>query len=79
MLIVLFAAGIVTYAVASHKNKSAANGGCSKLTGNNSTSYLNELKCAADIHPAGLFHAPSTCRWSQGRCAFGIMTAVPPL
>lgn len=49
VLIVIFAAGIVTYAVANHKSKPAANGGCSKMIGNNSTSYLNELQCAKDI------------------------------
>lgn len=50
VLIVVFAAGIVTYAVASHKsNQPSASGGCSAMIGNNSTTYLNELKCAADI------------------------------
>jgi Protein of unknown function (DUF3105) len=49
VLIVIFAAGIVTYAIANHKSKPAANGGCSKMIGNNSTSYLNELQCAKDI------------------------------
>jgi hypothetical protein len=49
VVIVLFAVGIVTYAVASHKDKPAANGGCTKMIGSNKTSYLNELQCAADI------------------------------
>ena len=72
VLIVAFTAGIVTYAVASHKNKSAANGGCSKMTGSNTTSYLNALRCAADIqgvtfkpepdrnHKAGVLQYDST-------------------
>jgi hypothetical protein len=48
-LIVVFAAAIVVYAVATQKSKPAANGGCTAMIGSNSTSYLNELKCAADI------------------------------
>ena len=48
VLIVVFAAGIVTYAVWP-KSKSAANGGCSKMIGKNSKTYLNELQCAKDI------------------------------
>jgi hypothetical protein len=47
--IVLFAGGIVAAVVVTHKSKPAANGGCSQMIGSNSTSYLNELKCAADI------------------------------
>jgi hypothetical protein len=42
VLLVLFAGGIVTYVVATHKTKPAANAGCSALVG-------KELKCAADI------------------------------
>jgi hypothetical protein len=49
LVIVVFAAGIVVYVVAAHKSTPAANGGCSATVGSNSTSYLNELKCAADI------------------------------
>jgi hypothetical protein len=47
--IVLFAGGIVAAVVVTHKSKPAANGGCSQMIGNNATTYLNELKCAADI------------------------------
>src|SRR6266496_844856 len=49
ILIVAFAAGVVAFAVASHKSKPAANAGCTKMIGDNSTSYLNELQCAKDI------------------------------
>ncbi|HLY34715.1 MAG TPA: DUF3105 domain-containing protein [Jatrophihabitantaceae bacterium] len=49
IVIVLFAGGIVAAVVVTHKSKAAANGGCSQMIGSNSTSYLNELKCAADI------------------------------
>jgi hypothetical protein len=49
VVIVLFAGGIVAYVVANHKTAASANGGCSKMIGSNSTTYLNELKCAADI------------------------------
>ncbi|MGH8961255.1 MAG: DUF3105 domain-containing protein [Jatrophihabitantaceae bacterium] len=49
VVIVALAVGIVVYAVASHKSKPAANGGCTKMIGTNSSSYLNELQCAADI------------------------------
>ncbi|HEY4378129.1 MAG TPA: DUF3105 domain-containing protein, partial [Acidimicrobiales bacterium] len=49
VVIVLFAVGIVVYAVASHKDKPAANGGCTKMIGTDKTSFLNELQCAADI------------------------------
>ena len=48
-VIVLFAAAIVVAVVVTHKNKPAANAGCSAMIGSNSTSYLNELKCAQDI------------------------------
>jgi hypothetical protein len=48
-VIVVFAAVIVAVAVAGHKSKPAANGGCTKMNGNNQTTYLNELTCAADI------------------------------
>ena len=48
-VIVLFAAAIVVAVVVTHKSKPAANAGCSAMTGTNATSYLNELKCAADI------------------------------
>lgn len=48
-VIVLFAAAIIAYVVATHKSTPAANGGCSAMIGNNSTSYLNQLTCAADI------------------------------
>ncbi|MEO8888350.1 MAG: DUF3105 domain-containing protein [Jatrophihabitantaceae bacterium] len=49
VVIVLFAAAIVTYAVASRKSTPAANGGCTKMIGSNQISYLNELQCAAEI------------------------------
>lgn len=49
VLIVVFAAGIVTYAITSRKSTPSANGGCSAMMGKNSTTYLNELTCAADI------------------------------
>ena len=49
IVIVLFAGGIVAYVVANHKTSASANAGCSKMIGTNSTSYLNELQCAADI------------------------------
>jgi hypothetical protein len=49
IVLVAFAATIVIVAVASHKNKPAANAGCSAMNGTNSTTFLNELKCAADI------------------------------
>jgi len=48
-VIVLFAAAIVVAVIATHKSKPAANAGCSAMIGNNSTTYLNELKCAKDI------------------------------
>ena len=48
-VIVLFAAAIVAAVIATHKSKPAANAGCSAMIGNNSTTYLNELKCAKDI------------------------------
>jgi hypothetical protein len=48
-VIVLFAAAIVVAVIATHKSKPAANAGCSAMVGNNSTTYLNELKCAKDI------------------------------
>jgi hypothetical protein len=49
IVIVLFAASIVVYVVANKKSTPKANGGCSQMVGKNPTSYLNELKCAADI------------------------------
>src|SRR5215470_10656762 len=48
-VVVVFAAGIIVYAVVHNSSKTSANGGCTKMIGNNSTSYLNELQCAADI------------------------------
>jgi uncharacterized protein DUF3105 len=48
-VIVLFAAAIVVAVVVTHKSKPAANAGCSAMVGSNATTYLNELKCAADI------------------------------
>ena len=48
-VIVLFAAAIVVAVIATHKSKPAANAGCSAMIGKNSTTYLNELKCAKDI------------------------------
>jgi hypothetical protein len=48
-VIVIFAVAVVVIAIASHKDKPAANGDCTKMTGNRKTSYLNELQCAADI------------------------------
>jgi hypothetical protein len=47
--IVLFAGAIVGAVIATHKSSPAANGGCNKMIGSNKTTYLNELKCAADI------------------------------
>ncbi|MDQ6850357.1 MAG: DUF3105 domain-containing protein [Actinomycetota bacterium] len=56
VVLVLFAAGIVAFAVAGHNSggspKTAAGGnvaGCTKMIGNNSSTYLNELVCAKDI------------------------------
>jgi hypothetical protein len=52
LAVVAFAAAVVIVVVVTHKssNSSASgNGGCSQMIGNNSTSYLNELKCAKDI------------------------------
>ncbi|MDT4937863.1 MAG: hypothetical protein QOG80_1534 [Pseudonocardiales bacterium] len=50
IVIVLFAGGIVGYVVVNHKSTPAANGGCSKMIGTNSSTFLNELQCAADIN-----------------------------
>src|SRR5215469_18083258 len=49
VVVVVFAAGIIIYAVAHNSSKKSANGGCTKMIGNNSTSYLNQLQCAKDI------------------------------
>lgn len=48
-VVVVFAAGIIVYAVANSSSHHSANGGCTAMIGNNSTSYLNELQCARDI------------------------------
>ena len=48
-VIVIFAGSIVGYVVANQKTTPKANGGCSAMIGSNKTTYLNELKCAADI------------------------------
>jgi hypothetical protein len=47
--IVLFAAAIVVAVVVTRKSTPEANGGCSKMIGNNKQSFLNENQCAADI------------------------------
>ena len=47
--VVVFAAGIIVYAVVHSSSKKSANAGCTKMIGNNSTTYLNELQCARDI------------------------------
>src|SRR5215471_2351756 len=49
VVVVVFAAGIIIYAVVHNSSKTSANGGCTKMIGNNSTTYLNELQCARDI------------------------------
>jgi hypothetical protein len=49
IVIVMFAAAIVVAVIVTHKSTPAANSGCSATVGSNSTSYLNELKCAQDI------------------------------
>jgi hypothetical protein len=55
--VVLFAAVVIVVVVATHKSSnSSANGGCSDMIGSNSTTYLNELKCAKDIKGVQ-FHA----------------------
>ncbi len=45
-VIVVFAASIIVYAVASRKSSGSS---CTAMIGTNSTSYLNELKCAQAI------------------------------
>ncbi|MDT4933067.1 MAG: hypothetical protein QOK11_959 [Pseudonocardiales bacterium] len=60
IVIVAFAVGIVTFAVVGHKAKPAANGGCTKMIGSNSTTYLNELQCAKDIQ--GVTFTPEASR-----------------
>jgi Protein of unknown function (DUF3105) len=44
-VVVVFAAGIIVYAVVHNSSKKS----CTKMIGNNSTTYLNELQCARDI------------------------------
>jgi hypothetical protein len=44
-VVVVFAAGIIVYAVVHSSSKKS----CTKMIGNNSTTYLNELQCARDI------------------------------
>jgi hypothetical protein len=60
IVIVLFAGSIVTYVVANKKTVSKPNAGCSAMIGSNGTSYLNELKCAADIN--GVTFKPEASR-----------------
>ena len=48
-MVVVFAAAIIVYAVTRNSDKKSANGGCTEMIGNNSTTYLNELQCAKDI------------------------------
>ena len=57
VVIVVLAVGVIGYALVNHKKKSSSTtsaagadvSNCTAMNGKNATSYLNELKCAADI------------------------------
>ena len=59
VLIVIFAVSIVVYAVASKKSTPSANGGCSKMIGSASSSFLNENQCAKDINGVTFHQEPN--------------------
>jgi hypothetical protein len=66
LAVVAFAAAVVIVVVVTHKSShSSASGGCSKMIGNNSTSYLNELQCAKDIQGV-TFHPEASRNHVQG-------------
>ena len=67
VVIVVLAVGVIGYALVSHKSKSSSTnaagadvGTCTAMNGTNATTYLNELKCAADIN--GVTFKPEASR-----------------
>jgi hypothetical protein len=75
IVLVAFAASIVVIAIATHKDKPAANGGCSKMIGDNKTSFLNELQCAKDIQGVTFKQEPNRTH-VQGNLTYD---ATPPV